>query len=112
MALAVTSNVLPSDIWARAVKPWVRPSGTFAVPGVTTTPVRTGTQAAQVPPQSTPSSPPFCTPSTQVAAWHLPLTQKVEAQSAPVLQLSPASQPLQLGPPQSVAVSLPLRTPS
>src|SRR5207253_2195365 len=67
------------------------------------------------PPQSTPVSVPFLTPSLQVGAWHVtlqtPFWQSLAApQATPVPQVLPS--PTQSTPPQSTPVSLPFLTPS
>jgi hypothetical protein len=52
------------------------------------------------------------TPSVQLAAWHTLPVQTLLSQSAPELHDWPGVHTGQLGPPQSVSVSVPLVTPS
>ncbi len=68
--------------------------------------------SGQWPPQSTPTSFPFFTPSLQVGSSQSPSASHTRlSQSPPNEQGCPAGQPVQ-GPPQSVPVSLPFFTPS
>ena len=70
-------------------------------------------QAGQAsPPQSTPVSAPFFTPSLQAGGRHVPLPQTWLEQSEDVLHASPVAQGGQIGPPQSMAVSAPSSAPS
>jgi hypothetical protein len=62
------------------------------------------------PPQSTPLSLPFRTPSVHVGAWQITLQDSV-AQSEPRMQRLPSGQPGQ-EPPQSISVSEPFNVPS
>jgi hypothetical protein len=63
-----------------------------------------------VPPQSTPLSPPFLTPSLQAGAWHtLPVHTPLEQSAATPQALPVAHFVLQL-PPQSTSVSVPFFT--
>jgi hypothetical protein len=62
--------------------------------------------AQSAPPQSTPVSEPFRTPSIQFAARHKPPTQGTPVQSPGVTQALPALQGGQV-PPQSTSVSVP-----
>jgi hypothetical protein len=64
------------------------------------------------PPQSTPVSLPFSTPSLHVAFWQTPPVQTPVVQSPPMRQPSPGPQSGQVPPPQSTSVSAPLSTPS
>jgi hypothetical protein len=57
------------------------------------------------PPQSTPVSPAFFTPSLHAAATHTPAVQTALSQSAPEMHLRPVPHLLHT-PPQSVSVSL------
>jgi hypothetical protein len=71
-------------------------------------------QGLQVPPQSLSVSEPFLTPSVHVGAWHVDVLDwhTPETQSVPALQRCPFWQGAQVVPPQSMSVSLPLKTPS
>jgi hypothetical protein len=70
------------------------------------------THGAQGPPQSTPVSAPFCTPSSQLGTWQTALEQTPLAQSAATPQPTPAAHAGHAPPPQSTPVSAPFRTPS
>lgn len=65
---------------------------------------------AQLPPQSTPFSSWFITPSLHEGSRHMPAQQTALSQLAPVLQPRPAGQGGQGGPPQSTPVSSPFCT--
>src|SRR6185312_5035171 len=71
-------------------------------------------QSGQLPPQSMSDSEPLTIPSPQLAAGatQVPLAHWPLTQSAPMMQPSPSAHPGQPPPPQSAAVSVPLRTPS
>jgi hypothetical protein len=66
-------------------------------------PDRSG-QGLQPPPQSTPVSAPFSTPSLHVGAAHAPPAHTRDAQSAATAQAPSVGHPAHV-PPQSVAVS-------
>ncbi len=69
---------------------------------------------AQVPPQSTAVSWPFCSPSSHCVATHtcdVPL-QNVDAQSVPFAQPNPSAHFVAQVPPQSAPVSWPFFSPS
>src|SRR5690606_29813196 len=68
-------------------------------------------EAGQLPPQSTPVSPPFCTPSSHDGAWQEPSVQTPERQSVGAPHCLPVAQEVQ-EPPQSVSDSSPFRIPS
>jgi hypothetical protein len=63
------------------------------------------------PPQSTPVSAPFLTPSLHAAGWHVPSLQTPLVQSPPNVHVCESPQVGQ-EPPQSVAVSEPFSTSS
>jgi hypothetical protein len=65
-----------------------------------------------LPPQSTPVSLSFFTPSWSVGAWQVPPLHTLLWQSLATLQVSPLGHGLQVGPPQSTSVSSPSFTPS
>jgi len=74
---------------------------------------RPGAQPGQVPPpQSVSVSPPFRTPSEQLADWQTFDWQLPLWQSAPVLHPCPSEQGPHVAPPQFRPVSSPLRTAS
>ena len=95
-----------------------RPGGTVQ------TPVRQSLAAVQrsrsgqrghmvEPPQSTSLSPPFRSPSVQLAAAHVPPVHTPLSQSVPAVQLAPAPHRPHIDvPPQSTPLSPPLATPS
>jgi hypothetical protein len=64
------------------------------------------------PPQSTPVSEPFFTPSVQLAWAQVPELQTAVTQSLGAAQESPGAQAPHAEPPQSTSVSAPFRTPS
>jgi hypothetical protein len=68
-----------------------------------------GPQPPHEPPQSTAVSVPFWTKSVHVGAWHVLALQTRVVQSPELWHPCPASQGLQVPPPQSTPVSLPLR---
>jgi hypothetical protein len=69
-----------------------------------TQPPRSGHAPQVPPPQSTPVSVPFFTPSSHAGAWHAPPVHTPDWQSAPAWHVSPVAQPGH-APPQSFAVS-------
>lgn len=97
---------------SRHVPPWHSPL-VQSLPELQTWPTAQRLAAPQsVPPQSTPTSSPFVTPSSQAASEQVPPVHFPVAQSLSIRHVSLVLVHLLQRPPQSIEVSLPLNCPS